>query len=1785
MIHYPNLQRRSYKLVAAVISLSLVLSAILLLFPFNAKSMVPNDLPAPWQNNDVGLVGIPGSAAYNSGTFTVNGSGSGISGTSDAFHYVYQTLASNGSATARVNLPTNTSPNAIGGVMIRNSLAANTPHITVGRRPNGTVWTLYRSTTNGGTTTINHGNIGSWSLWLRIIRSGDTFTTYYSTNGTSWNLLQSVNLTLNTQIYAGLAVSSANNGVLATDTFSNVLVDSWGSGIPTPTNTPTLRPTNTPTSTNTPTHSPTPTHTPTNTATPTNTPTATNTPVPIPSLEISKSGPSSAAPGSMITYTLALTNSGSLTATNVIVTDTLPIGASYVGGGTLSGDVISWQIPQLGVNNSEQVSFVVTATTTITNYQYGVYSQEVPAVTLGQVAVVTHIFNNPVADFTAWPWYGTAPLTVTFSNDSIDADTFLWDFGDGTISIEISPTHTYTMHGTYTVTLTANNLNGSHTLVRPSYIIVDPGEIPHIRLLPMHSVVFETVGESFQYSAEVVYPEDWNGPIVPIEPDMFVWTSANPAEVQITEEGLATAVTTDAYAFIIATLADPPPDFPYEPGQGAVMVADIVDTVVIFPVDLVNDYTLVGPVNERQIIAEVVLDAQTSTLAVGDTAVFGDILGIIIEEIHQVSSTQLVLVGITPSVTDIYNDLHVDVGPDQFMILNQLKEKGTESNNSVPIIPSSIFKHINGPECIVELILGLEQVGEERLVDFKYDVTDQRVTGMGLYLLGNFTLDSPSRDFSTNVECTLELPPFYFLHLAGLSNGFQIPPFSMHPSLDMALGVEVEVDLPSGALVNTPALSASKTYSASLLYEENEGYSLPTNSGPQDTTVDFNLFSFQQTSSDITIDGHVYAQVGLDWNLVLGPLGADEFTLATAKTFTFRYTAGREYALPPQAFLTPSHPNYQGPTINDYLYLDFWGLKEIGPGDFWNKLQIPLPTVDLAPQITWLDEEYYYPTANKPLVNENPVYINGEASQGYPATTHIQSELTPWDHPFWPNPVSHTETWLRDLNADPFVFEYQWSGNDVTWTPQPGEAGEYEVRTLVYYGYFGDYSLDFPSVSPIAETTVLEFLDLMVSPHKIAAEIPVNENGTTTIYVTNTSDDTIVYSFANLPPELAIYPAGTQTITPGATQSFLLTYSCGPLTSTNNGQLTFDVDSTVSWEGSAYTFNCVNFNISPARLTLYGNANGGLAAGSFTIHNVTDQTLTWAASSADLLLDPEQNSVGIPPGGYQDVVVAAYCPAFGTHTYIVTLEGSIGNDTYTRFYEVRLLCNHRGENGMYLYDIGHSGYKPFESNLNPPFTQSFYYEPPAGFSINSLVAPVASDHYLFVPYNHEDTYNYSRLEAYHKESGVLAWSTVLSGAVGHQSNPVVVDDILYIVLKSFDDQSAWLHALDANSGALLWSNTLASIPLASVTPTVDFGKVYVVTLVGTDVNIYAFDKDNGETEWYRTYNNSFYAFYSSNPILVDNSLVFYIYYGIGSNEGELIAVDKDTGNIQWANTNLHLGTYPFNLVGDPINNHVYTLVKVAQEPMPGIASVRAYNVHSGEMVWADTFTAQGINNLVLEYNKLYNVYRAFDSENRYLKVYDVLNGTVSLETQIPTYMYNYLNVANGVLYGVAKQTSNQMNNIVIALDTTNGNTLWQSGDTGFGGTASIVISDGKLYTHDGNGLVVYENGYSISGQVTNQGSGMSGIEVEVLRSDGHFTVVTTDTNGYYTVTDLTAGEYTVTPIPTDNTYGFLPESLSFILSSDMTDVDFEVDVWNLLPHAVGDDVTERFMVLGQPQPM
>lgn len=94
----------------------------------------------------------------------------------------------------------------------------------------------------------------------------------------------------------------------------------------------------------------------------------------------------------------------------------------------------------------------------------------------GTVITNPPVVPAPVPLFTGTPLSGTAPLSVSFTDDSTGIPTsWAWDFdGDGVIdSTSQNPSFIYASSGTYSVTLTTSNSGGGNSLTKTDYIVVN----------------------------------------------------------------------------------------------------------------------------------------------------------------------------------------------------------------------------------------------------------------------------------------------------------------------------------------------------------------------------------------------------------------------------------------------------------------------------------------------------------------------------------------------------------------------------------------------------------------------------------------------------------------------------------------------------------------------------------------------------------------------------------------------------------------------------------------------------------------------------------------------------------------------------------------------------------------------------------------------------------------------------------------------------------------------------------------------------------------------------------------------------------------------------------------------------------------------------------------------------------------------------------------------------------------------------------------------------------------
>jgi hypothetical protein len=136
---------------------------------------------------------------------------------SDQFNYVSQPTTGNGTMIARVTSQSDTSSNAKAGIMFKQSATAGAPYFLIAAAPGGVVKVQYGFNGSIGGETLAFPNV-----WVKLARSGNTFTAYLSSDGVNWTNVFHKTLTMTTNATVGLFECSHKTGVLGTATFDNV---------------------------------------------------------------------------------------------------------------------------------------------------------------------------------------------------------------------------------------------------------------------------------------------------------------------------------------------------------------------------------------------------------------------------------------------------------------------------------------------------------------------------------------------------------------------------------------------------------------------------------------------------------------------------------------------------------------------------------------------------------------------------------------------------------------------------------------------------------------------------------------------------------------------------------------------------------------------------------------------------------------------------------------------------------------------------------------------------------------------------------------------------------------------------------------------------------------------------------------------------------------------------------------------------------------------------------------------------------------------------------------------------------------------------------------------------------------------------------------------------------------------------------------------------------------------------------------------------------------------------
>lgn len=182
------------------------------------------NVSAPLHFQDIGNPAIAGSHSYENGVFVVKAGGANIYDRHDEFHFGHVPLTGDAELTVKVESVSNTNPWTKAGLMFRGGLGDDPKYVGLYITPENGVNMQWR--TEKGANAAGSTQFAARSpIWLRLLRTGNTFYGFYSHDGKAWEFVESVNVAMPATARAGLALTARDPKKLATAKFRCFAVD------------------------------------------------------------------------------------------------------------------------------------------------------------------------------------------------------------------------------------------------------------------------------------------------------------------------------------------------------------------------------------------------------------------------------------------------------------------------------------------------------------------------------------------------------------------------------------------------------------------------------------------------------------------------------------------------------------------------------------------------------------------------------------------------------------------------------------------------------------------------------------------------------------------------------------------------------------------------------------------------------------------------------------------------------------------------------------------------------------------------------------------------------------------------------------------------------------------------------------------------------------------------------------------------------------------------------------------------------------------------------------------------------------------------------------------------------------------------------------------------------------------------------------------------------------------------------------------------------------------------
>ena len=169
------------------------------------------------------------SFTINSNRMQINAGGADTWTGDDEYGSVYRSITGDFVAIVKVNSQENTNSWAKAGIMVRNNMpgsGSSTGYVFMVVTPGNGYSFQWDSDANGYLDQNSKSGSSSYPCYLKLVKSGTTFTGYYSTNGTNWTQRGSATVaSANSTQHVGMSATSHDSGNICTVQFDDFEVE------------------------------------------------------------------------------------------------------------------------------------------------------------------------------------------------------------------------------------------------------------------------------------------------------------------------------------------------------------------------------------------------------------------------------------------------------------------------------------------------------------------------------------------------------------------------------------------------------------------------------------------------------------------------------------------------------------------------------------------------------------------------------------------------------------------------------------------------------------------------------------------------------------------------------------------------------------------------------------------------------------------------------------------------------------------------------------------------------------------------------------------------------------------------------------------------------------------------------------------------------------------------------------------------------------------------------------------------------------------------------------------------------------------------------------------------------------------------------------------------------------------------------------------------------------------------------------------------------------------------